>query len=91
MKPDDRENGLPNDIVVAAEELQSVEDTLRQMQQLAEKLEERRKVLHRFVYDKLKEEFANTVPELPHDDLERLIREEGGLPLEAFIHEFRDP
>ncbi len=40
----------------------------------------------RFVYDTLKEWALREVPELPLDkDLETIAREEGALPLEAFI------
>lgn len=43
-----------------------------------------------FVYAKVREEFERTLPELPPDvDLEALIKEEGGQPLEAFIDAIR--
>lgn len=41
--------------------------------------------LERHVYAELRVEFERTLPPLPHDDLEALIRDEEGRPLAAFI------
>jgi hypothetical protein len=45
----------------------------------------------KFVYDKLKEEFDRTLPPLEGDDLEKIIKDEGAVPLDAFIHEIESP
>lgn len=41
----------------------------------------------KFVYTKLKEEFDRLVPPLDGDDLEKIITDEGAVPLSSFIHE----
>jgi len=43
----------------------------------------------RFVYDKLREEFIASVPEVPDGDVEKLAREMGAEPLESFIDQIR--
>lgn len=67
------------------------------LRQLAEKLQAREQALaemqanylhlRTYAYAKLREEFACTLQELPDKDLENLAREQGALPLEAFLPE----
>ena len=45
----------------------------------------------KFVYTKLKEEFDRLVPPLDGDDLEKIIKDEGAVPLSSFIHEIESP
>jgi len=45
----------------------------------------------KFVYATLRQKFVETLGELPDKDLQTLIVEEGGVPLEAFIDEIRQP
>jgi hypothetical protein len=43
-----------------------------------------------FVYAEMKEYFARHSPPLSSDNLEEVAKAEGGLPLEAFIHELEE-
>ena len=43
-----------------------------------------------FVYAKMKEYFAAHSPPLPSENLEEVAKAEGGLSLEAFIHELEE-
>jgi hypothetical protein len=85
--------------------LDSVADELRQeserLRQLAERLQAREATLsemeanyphlRQFVYAKLREEFKQTLGELPDTDLETLAKEQGAQPLDAFIAEIERP
>lgn len=82
------------EIISVADELKQESERLRL---LAEKLKAREEALAEmerqypyfkaFVYAKLREEFADTIGDLPDKDLETIAQEDGALPLEAFIHE----
>jgi len=79
----------------------SVADELRResekLRQLAEQLKAREGALsemeanyphfRQFVYAKLREEFKQTLDEVPDVDLETLAKQQGAQPLEAFIAE----
>lgn len=76
-----------------AEVLRQHSERLRELAEACKKREEEEAEMRanyphfkRFVYDTLREKFLREVPELPPDkDLETIAREEGALPLEAFI------
>jgi hypothetical protein len=44
-----------------------------------------------FVFAKLKEEFSQSLEPLAGDDLQKIIEQEGAVPLSSFIREIENP
>jgi hypothetical protein len=68
-----------------SEKLRQLADKLQTQQVALSEMGANYPHLRQFVYAKLREEFRRTLPELPDTDLEALARQEGAVPLEAFI------
>ncbi len=91
QSPQNNANGMTS----VSEVLRQESERLRQLAEECKKREEYEAEMRanypyfkRFVYDTLKERALREMPEIPPDkDLETIIQEEGGLPLEAFIDE----
>ena len=81
---------LADELQQESERLRLLSEKLKKREEALGEMEATYPVLRRYVYAKLREEFAKTNDELPPDvDLEKLAKEEGALPLEAFIHKIR--
>ena len=70
------------------ERLQQIAERLRAREQALSEMEANYPYFKEFVYARLRKEFAGRLEELPLDkDLETYAKEDGALPLEAFIDE----
>jgi hypothetical protein len=90
-QPPDNENGtapLSEVLRQESERLRQLAEECRKQEEYEAEMRANYPYFKRFVYDTLKERALREMPEIPPEkDLETIIQEEGGLPLEAFIDE----
>ena len=77
----------PEDLERERERLRTWEEKLRRRESELEEMVSEYPHLRAFAYEKLREHYEQTLPELPDKELETIMRENGAQPLEAFIED----
>jgi hypothetical protein len=84
-------SSIVDDLKLECERLQQIAERLKVREKTLSEMEANYPYLKEFVYAWMRKNFASQLDEIPLDkDLETFAKEEGALPLEAFIREFEE-